>query len=166
MRNLSKALIALALFSCTAVLTAQEAGPRIVLSAKAEKEVAVRKDGGETVKRVPVEIAARGDMIVYTITYKNEGREPATGTSIVNPVPKGTTYIMESAKGKNSRITCSVDNGKYYQPQPAKYQVRKDDGTIEYRLAPAKMYTHIMWLIEKPLPAGSSGEIEFKVKVN
>ncbi len=65
------------------------------------------------------------DILVYTITYKNEGNAPCESANIVNPVPEGTKYIINSAKGKDSEISYSIDGGKYFQKPPVKYLEKK-----------------------------------------
>ncbi|HOL49199.1 MAG TPA: hypothetical protein PLW07_01335, partial [bacterium] len=84
---------------------------------------------------------------------------------IVNPIPNGTTYILNSASGKDTEISFSIDGGKYFQKPPVKYLVKKPDGSTEEKIATPEMYTHIMWTIKKPIPAGASGEVSFSVKV-
>jgi hypothetical protein len=46
-----------------------------------------------------------------------------------------------------------------------KYTIKRPDGTIEEKVAPAEMYTHIKWIIKKRLEPGASGQLSFKVKV-
>lgn len=144
----------------------QEQNPKITLTTKVEKEIEIEKEGKKVVERIPVEKAKKGDILVYTITYKNEGGQPANDINIVNPVPKGTTYISKSAKGKDSEILFSIDGGNIYQREPIKYKVKKEDGTIEEKIATPDMYTHIKWVIKRAIHPEGKGEVEYKVKVN
>ena len=147
------------------VLFAQEISPKLTLTTKAQKEIVVKENGKQLVKRVSAETVKKGDILVYTITYKNEGNAPCQSASIVNPVPAGTVYILNSAAGKDCEITYSIDGGKYFQKPPVKYIVKKHDGTTEEKTAGPEMYTHIMWTVKKLIPAGFSGEVEFKVQI-
>jgi uncharacterized repeat protein (TIGR01451 family) len=79
--------------------------PKIKLVTTLEKEVKSLKDGKEVVERVPAEKSAVGDVLVYTITYTNEGSEDATGVKIVDPVPEGTVYVVGSAEARRSRTS-------------------------------------------------------------
>jgi uncharacterized repeat protein (TIGR01451 family) len=165
MRKVLRAAVFLVFFIGVTGLLSQEKGPKVTLNAKVEKEVKIKKDGRYQTERVPVGTAVKGDILVYTVTYKNEGISPAVGASIGNPIPKGTVYIPESAKGKGTEISYSIDGGNYYQNAPVVYLVKKADGTTQEKVATPEMYTHIRWLIKIPIPAGASGEVEFKVKV-
>jgi len=144
---------------------AQAEQPKITIHIDVAKEVKQFKDNKWIVQHVPVTTTQRDDILIYTITYANEGRSPAVDAAIVDPIPNGTSYILESATGKNAEITCSVDGGRYFQLPPAKSFVQKPDGSREEKIAPAEMYTHIKWIIRKPVLPGESGQLSFKVFV-
>ena len=139
--------------------------PEISINIDVAKEVKLFKDKQWTTQTVPAENARRGDILIYTITYINQGRSAATDAAIVDPVPAGTVYLLDSARGENAEITCSINGGFLFQKPPAKTSVRKSDGTREEIPAPANLYTHIKWTIRKPLTPGESGKLSFKVIV-
>ena len=144
---------------------AQANQPNLSIRIDVAKEVKQFKDNKWIFTFVPVDTARRGDIFRYTITYTNLGQTPATDASIVDPVPKGTVYVLNSADGKDAEIFCSIDGGRFFQPPPATYTVRNPDGTWEAKPAPAEMYTHIKWTIRKPLAPNESGTLSFKVRV-
>ncbi|MFA6472530.1 MAG: hypothetical protein WCU00_10860 [Candidatus Latescibacterota bacterium] len=106
-----------------------------------------------------------GDVIQYTLTAVNRGTQPAHEAEMIDPVPKGTEYVPGSAFGEGMTITYSIDGGKFYQPQPITYDFRKSDGAVEKRPALPGMYTHIKWLVNKPILPGTRVSASFRVKV-
>ena len=138
---------------------------RLVLKTEVAKELRIKEKGKETVRYVPVNETKPKDVLAYSITYRNEGRTPAVGASIVDPIPKGTVYIAGSATGKDAVISFSIDGGTTYQRPPVCYTVIKPDGTREEREAPPEMYTHIRWMMENPISPGMSGDIGFRVRI-
>lgn len=147
-------------------LASAEGKPEVVLDMTARKEVAVKGEDGKTLTewRV-VKETNPGDVIKYSIKYTNEGKTEARDTVIVDSVPEGTEYVSDSAEGQDSTITFSLD-GKTFQSAPMlRYKVKQPDGTeAEYKATP-DMYTHLRWKLVKPVPAGGSGTVSFKVKV-
>lgn len=145
--------------------TAQAQGPKLSLDIKAEKEVQVLEEGRWVTQIVPLEESRPGDILYYTLKYTNEGDTVAKDASIVDPIPAGTVYVLESASGEGAQITYSIDGGHSYQLPPVTYVINKADGSHEEKMAPAQMYTHIKWLIKKPVLPGQSGQLSFKAKI-
>jgi uncharacterized repeat protein (TIGR01451 family) len=137
------------------------AKPRIVISIAQFKEVV----DGKGTKLVPVQSASPGDVLEYQITYRNEGDETATNAVIEDPIPKGTTYIANSATGEGA-ITFSSDSGKTFaEPVRLTYEVKLPSGAVEKRVATPAEYTNIRWTVPA-VPAGASGKAAFRVRVN
>jgi uncharacterized repeat protein (TIGR01451 family) len=135
----------------------------LTLNVKAEKEIAVVKNGKSELKRVKAKNFEPGDTIFYTISYKNTGTEVVTNAIIDDPVPKNTSYVQDSASGANADITFSIDNGKNYKkPLMLSYELKGKSGEI--RQAKPEEYTNIRWTVSKVQPGGS-GQVEFRVKV-
>ena len=144
---------------------AQQGNTKLDLKTKAEKEITVKQQGKATIKRVPLDKAAPGNILVYTITYSNAGKGPVLDAVIVDPLPAGVRYIADSAEGKDAEIRCSIDKGRTWVKPPAIMEFRKADGSLEKKPAPPEMYTHIKWAIKKPVAPGQSGQVSFKVTV-
>ncbi|MBF0397716.1 MAG: hypothetical protein HQK78_13135 [Desulfobacterales bacterium] len=145
----------LILFSQISISIAQDSKPKIQLFMDMKKEIEVIEKGKKVIKLVPVEKSKKGDVLVYKIIYRNDGQNIATDIKIVDPIPKGTVYILESAGGKNCEITYSIDNGITFQQYPVKYKEK---------IAEPEKYTHIKWVINSIFP-NKSDFIDFKVKV-
>jgi len=146
-------------------LLPQEEKGKLNLKIKAQKEVRIKENGKIVSKLIPVKKVKRGDIILYTISYTNTGKENLNNPSIIDPIPEGTVYMKGSAGGKNAEIFFSINGGQTYQKPPVTYTVWKKDGSTEKRIASPEMFTHVKWIINKKLKPGESGEVFFKVKI-
>jgi uncharacterized repeat protein (TIGR01451 family) len=161
-RSVTVTLLSLALLALTCLPA--WAKPLITISIAATKEITETRNGVKSTRLVPTQTTAPGEVLHYTLTYANKGDELAKDAVIDNPIPKGVTYIANSATGAGSEITFSADNGKTYaQPVKLTYELNKD-GKIVKRTATPEDYTHIRWTI-KEVPAGRGGTLSFMVKI-
>ena len=133
---------------------------QVSISMKAEKEVMVNKEK----KMIEVKTIEPGDVIFYTMSYKNSGDEAATNAVMDDPIPKGTVYIPGSVFGQDAEVTFSIDGGKTFKkPSLLTYEVKNQSGKIEKRSATPEEYTNIRWTVNV-IPAGGSGQVGFQVK--
>lgn len=149
------ALVALPLVSITA-----HAKPELQMNMVAEKEVTVTEGGKKVVKRVPAQSSAPGEVLIYTLSYKNVGDEKATAVNVDNPLPNGTRYLANSASGNDAQINFSVDGGKTYA-KPDVLAVQKSGKKAK---ADAIDYTNIRWVLGEIKP-GQSGQLGFRAQV-
>ena len=155
------ALIAI-LFLTPAIVLAQ---PKVSIETVAEKEVVETIDGKKVKKMIPAKSADPGQKLFFTLNYKNDGNEKAVKVKIDNPIPKGTSYVVGSGIGKNSKMMFSIDGGKTYKaPSLLKYTVTLTDGKKVQKQASPDQYTNVRWVINE-IPAGSGGKVGFQVKV-
>jgi uncharacterized repeat protein (TIGR01451 family) len=137
------------------------AKPRLVIEIQQLKEVA----DGKGTKLVPTTAATSGEVVEYQLAYRNLGDEPATNAVIQDPIPKGTTYLANSANG-DAEITFSSDKGDTFAvPVRLTYEVKLPSGAVEKRVATPAEYTNVRWTL-KQVPAGASGKVTFRVRVN
>ncbi|MBE0606320.1 MAG: DUF11 domain-containing protein [Deltaproteobacteria bacterium] len=157
---------ALHLAGAANALAADPAKPELALTLTAQKEVTVKDAEGKTkAEWQDVKDIRPGDILKYTVTYRNVGTVEARDGRVVDPVPKETTYVSGSAEGRDTAITFSLDGKTFQDPPLLKYKVRQADGTeAEYEATP-EMYTHIQWKLLKPVPPGGTGSLSFKAKV-
>jgi uncharacterized repeat protein (TIGR01451 family) len=142
------------------------AKPRIEISISQAREVVEVKDGARTVTVVPTQTASPGDVIQYTLTYRNTGDELARDAAIDDAIPKGTTFVAGSATGEGAQIVFSIDGGKSFAPAERLYvEVRLPSGELEKRPAPPGEYTHVRWIIKQVAP-GATGSVTFRVRVS
>lgn len=147
-------------------LAAGPAKPQLALTLTAQKEVAVKDAEGKTkVELQEVKDVSPGDILKYTVTYKNVGTVEAQDGRVTDPIPKDTAYISGSAEGEDTEITFSLDGKTFQGPPLLKYKIRQADGTEAEFEATPEMYTHIQWKLLKPVPPGGTGSMSFKAKV-
>ena len=165
-KKLCMFIFIISLILYTSAVVAADEKPDLKLNISVEKQVVVEdKDGKKTVEWQQVKDTNPEDTLKYTIHYINEGKSEARSAVIVDPVPTGTVYIDNSAEGKDSGITFSLDGKTFEAPPMLTYSVKQTDGTETKHVATPAMYTHIKWKLSKPVPQGSSGTVSFMVKV-
>lgn len=157
-------IMMMAFLLAPAAVRAQQKGG-IELTSVAEVEVTTTNAQGQ--KEVKLVEAAKtnvvpGDTVIFTNYYTNTGKEPATGVVIKNPVPEHMVYVDKSAEGKDTKIDFSVDKGKTFA---AAGQLKVKDASGKEQAAVAADYTHIRWIVEKPVAKGGKGSVSFRAKV-
>lgn len=141
------------------------AKPRMEISIMTSKLVVETVNGANIKKLVPTTQAFPGDTLVYTLTYSNKGNEAARDAVIENPIPKGASYISDTATGSGAEITFSVDDGKAFaKPELLMSEVMLMSGTKVRHPAAPEDYTHVRWTIRQ-VPPGGSGKVGFSVLV-
>ncbi len=146
------------------------AAPQVSMEVIAEKEIVeVDKKGKKVTKRVVAEDTVPGDVLFYTIRYKNTGDEAATNITVNNPIPQGTTYRAKSAWGQEGEIFFSIDekadNQVFKKASQLSYQITDKDGKAEKKVASPEQYRSIRWVIAE-IPENGKGEVGFSVVVN
>ena len=141
------------------------AKPKVELSMSSEKEITLKENGVDVVKRVPATEVEPGQILVFTLSYSNKGDEKATNVVFNNPIPKETVYEPGSAIGSGSEITFSIDGGKNYKkPSLLTYETRGPDGKPVKKKASPEQYTHVRWKISSVAPGGG-GQLSYKARV-
>lgn len=102
-----------------------------------------------------------GERVGYQIEAINKGTEPAANIVITNPIPEHTVYVQDSAKGLDTQIEFSVDNGKTFA-LPAQLFVEKNGERVQ---AQAADFTQVRWTLNQPLAAGASSTVQYIVKI-
>ena len=119
-----------------------------------EKTVMDAKGEAKIVREKP-EVVTPGDRLVFVLSYKNQGAQPATGFTVTNPVPAAVAF--NAVEGAGSQV--SVDGGKSWGALAA-LKVALPDGTSR-AAAPADV-THIRWNFAQPIAAGGGGQLSFR----
>ena len=141
------------------------ANPEIVLNMVSEKEIMVEQNGKQVKKIVEAKETTPGEVLIYSITYKNKGDEVAKNVAIKNPIPEGTVYVVDSAQGSNADITFSIDKGLTFKKAGMLTYERKDaTGKFIKSKASYEQYSHVKWLVQEVQP-GKGGTVSYKVKV-
>ena len=114
---------------------------------------------GSTVRTelVEPESVVPGDMLAFSVSYRNGGGEPVTDFVIVNPVPANVQLSEESAAASE----VSIDGGQSWGMLDT-LKIAEADGAE--RPATASDVTHLRWKIALLTP-GEAGTASFRAIV-
>jgi uncharacterized repeat protein (TIGR01451 family) len=133
------------------------------LTAQVFQELEARGKDGKTQKnRVPATTVVPGTEVIYVITYRNKGAQPAEKVVINNPVPADLAYRGNSASGQGTQFRVSVDGGKNYGVLPS-LRVAGADGKA--RPAQPADVTHLRWTLARAVPPGAEGRVSYRAVV-
>jgi len=132
------------------------------VTSKVQKMVVVNKAGKKSYQFVPADKVLPGEIIQYNTFFQNISNKPANNINIVNPIPKHTVYLPNSAQGKNTQAVFSVDGGKHYGTAST-LKVRGKDG--KWHQAKPSDYTHIQWQYKGSLAPKAQQAVAFSVRL-
>jgi uncharacterized repeat protein (TIGR01451 family) len=142
------------------------AAPKLAISITQLKEVVELKGGARTTRLVPADAVVPGDVVEYVLAYSNQGDSDAVDANLDDAIPKGTTYLANTAAGEGAEITFSSDGGRTFAPAvKLTYEVRLPSGAVEKRIATPAEYTHVRFTLKR-VPRGATGKVSFRVKVD
>jgi uncharacterized repeat protein (TIGR01451 family) len=150
MRYLVSTLAALALALPAVPAAAQRAsapspnGEALVISASNRSAAA---DAARGAARRDSAVRA-GDVLRYTLTFRNIVNRPIRGVKLENPIPAGLQFVVGSAKStrEDAKVEFSADGGKTFSPAPSESVVV--DGLTVVRPIPAERFTHVRWVVD------------------
>jgi uncharacterized repeat protein (TIGR01451 family) len=153
-------------FSAMALLAENEQRPELTLTLSVQKKVEVTgNDGKPKTEWREVQSTLPNDVLRYTIKYENKGKAEAKNAKIVDAIPPNTAYLSDSAQGENTSIMFSIDGKNFQTPTLLKYRTQQSNGSEIEHVATPDMYSHIQWIVTKPIPSGGSGSVSFSVLV-
>ena len=137
-------------------LLAAIAASQVTLASDVFVERLQRDAGGRptTVLETPKAVAP-GDRLLFVLSYRNQGTEPATDFVVTNPVPDAVAFA--GADGLEPDV--SVDWGRNWGPLST-LMVAGADGRP--RKAEARDVTHVRWAIRQAIAAGEGGKLTFR----
>jgi uncharacterized repeat protein (TIGR01451 family) len=107
----------------------------------------------------PAEAVKPGELIEYTATYRNTGKQPVKNLEATLPIPSNTEFVIGSAK---AGAKASVD-GLAFADMPLKRRVVRAGKEIE-EAVPARDYRALRWYPGE-LGAGQALAYTARVKV-
>lgn len=128
---------------------------RISLDANGQEVVALKAVAGEKV--VP------GDVIRYTLTFNNNGTEPASNLQAVNPVPAEIEFI----EANEDWAEISVDGGTVWGKlaDMTVTETAADTGETSARAAQARDVTHVRWTIKDAIVQGGKASVSYRGRI-
>ncbi len=110
-------------------------------------------------------VANPGDVIRYALVFKNTTTGAVKNVELVDPLPKGTLYVLGSAAADHPvRVEYSIDGGKSYTVRPV-VQVVEAGRKVE-KAASREMYTHVRWTVLGSLAPGAQVTAQFEAQVS
>lgn len=148
-----KIFLALCAFAAPAAALAAD---NVTLDSKVfvERQTVDAEGKSKTVLEPP-KVVTPGDRLLFVLSYKNIGAQPATDFVVTNPIPSAVAY----ANGESGGALVSVDGGQNWGPL-ASLKVSQADGTS--RAATAADVTHVRWALNTSIPAGQGGDLSFR----
>lgn len=144
----------LALFALSAPAVALAAND-VALTSAMFVEKSVPQTGGPT--KVTLEqpkSVPPGAKLVFVLSYRNQGKTPATNFTVTNPIPNGVAFDSTADAG----ASYSVDGGKTWGPLTT---LRVQAGATSRAALPDDV-THIRWILKNPIPVGGTGKLSFR----
>jgi len=111
----------------------------VVVELSAKKVV---KGADNREKMESAEKSLPGDIIEYSVVYRNRGKDAARNLVGTLPVPQGMEFIPSTATP--DKISASLD-GKAFGSVPLKRKVRTANGREETRDIPYSEYRFLRW---------------------
>jgi len=156
-RTMKSILIAMLLLAIGTTAIAQDQGHLNVRTVVQKEQVSVDEAGEAKTELVAADTVIPGEKVVYTITFRNIGDEPADNVIITNPISGDLLYVDGSAFGPGTDIQFSIDGGKTFA-NPSELVVTEDGVT---RSAVATDFTHIRWVMQQELAVDAQGTARF-----
>ena len=168
----SKKRISLMFVAALTLLVAGVAGfaqKHYMLAATARPDVKIQLSGAverdsSAVLLEKTTVVNPGEILDWTITSENDGNAAAIEYKTVGHIPRGTTFVADSAKADGAKASYSIDAGKSYSTQPT-IEVKQADGSVKRVPAPVSMYTEIRYEWADPLAQGGKLSASYKVRV-
>ena len=116
--------------------------------------------GGREIRRwIPAQRLSAGDEVHYTVRVRNPGEAPVADVVVTKRLPFGVVYQPGSAAGPACDVQFSADGGLTFAPpeRPRAANLRKSA-----RKGPAPEYTHVRWVMRKPLAPGATALLRFR----
>jgi uncharacterized repeat protein (TIGR01451 family) len=127
-------------------------------------EVREAADGREIRRWVPVTRLSAGDEVHYTVRVRNPGKEPVGDVVVTKQLPFGVRYQRGSARGPGAEVQFSADGGRTFAPPAPRARESSRAASRGTRRAAAvdPEYTHVRWVLTRPLAPGATALLRFR----
>jgi uncharacterized repeat protein (TIGR01451 family) len=118
--------------------------------------------GGQEIRRwVPAERLDAGDEVHYTVRVHNPGKQAVDKVVVTKRLPFGVHYLRGSAAGPAAEVQFSIDGGKTYAT-PETLARAAGGGKRSAGKPLENDYTHVRWVLRKPLGPASTALLRFR----
>jgi uncharacterized repeat protein (TIGR01451 family) len=144
--------------------------PKVELHLTTERQIVQKSAQGKEVKiwqafAAHNAAAQPGDILRFTLKAENKGDRAANALMLVQPIPKGTVYLLNTATAEIPvSIDYSIDSSKTFMARPTA-KVSLPNGKMEERPASAETYTHVRWMFSLALGAKAATRVTYQVRV-
>jgi uncharacterized repeat protein (TIGR01451 family) len=120
--------------------------------------------GGKEIRRwVPATRLNAGDEVSYTVRVRNPGKEPVSDIIVTKRLPFGVRYQRGSATGPAAEVQFSADGGNTFgPPDQGKRTTQTSKQGKGTRKPPPPEYTHVRWILTRPLDPGATALLRFR----
>jgi uncharacterized repeat protein (TIGR01451 family) len=94
---------------------------------------------------VQAERLEAGDEVHYTVRVRNPGQEAVSDVQVTRRLPFGLYYVPGSAAGPAADLEFSTDGGRSFDRKPT-----------------GEDFTHVRWILRRPLPPGATALLRFR----
>lgn len=110
----------------------------------------------------PADSGKPGDLVEYSGTYRNGGRDGVEKLVATIPVPPGTTFVAGSAQPAAAKAST---DGSVFAALPLMRTVRLPDGTSRQEPVPLSEYRYVRWELGT-LAAGTDAVVTLRVRID
>ena len=119
------------------------------------ERVSTDAEGKQKILLEEPKVVVPGDRLVFVLSYRNAGAQPADKFVITNPMPSAVQF----ADAGDTRPLVSVDGGKQWGLL-SDLSIPMNDGAR--RAAQPADVTHVRWAFARPIPVGGAGKLMFR----
>ena len=143
------------------VASATGSGPLATTIEMQKLEVSEGPGGREVRRWIPAERLNAGDEVHYTVRVRNPGKQAVDTVVVTKRLPFGVRYLRGSATGPAAEVQFSIDGGKTFATPEA--LVRAAGGSKKMQRKPLENdYTHVRWVLSRPLGPASTALLRFR----
>lgn len=147
------------MFVVLLAVAAMAQSPKESLKAIMSAQKIVVRDAKET--KQSANTVKPGDIVEYTVEYRNESAQALRNVQGLLPIPKGMTYVGISAKPVGAQAST---DGKSFEAMPLKRFEKQPNGGNAAVIVPLKEYRELRWDLGDIAPK-SSKTVSARVQV-
>lgn len=138
---------------------ATASGPVEVSAAVERLRRGKARDGTVSAEFVEPGRVRAGEELHYTIRVRNPGAKPVRDVQVTKRLPFGVRYVDGSAVGPSAKAEFSADGGTRFGPAR---ELRVAAAGQPARPADPGDYTHVRWILQRPLAPGATALLRFR----